>query len=51
MQASQSTYIDLTLDLDLCLFPLCLLELEPDKYQCYENDISYDTEWNQANTA
>jgi hypothetical protein len=35
MQASQSTYTDLTLDLGLCLFPLCLLELEPEKHQYY----------------
>jgi hypothetical protein len=28
MQASQSTYTDSTLDPSLCLFLLCLLELE-----------------------
>lgn len=30
-QASQSTYIDSTLDPSLCLFPLCLSELDQKK--------------------
>lgn len=33
MQASQSTYIDSTPDPSLCLFPLCLLELDTKKHK------------------
>jgi len=35
MLASQNTCTDLTLGLGLCLFPLCLSELEAEKHQCH----------------